>query len=161
MNKSTKTAVKVLFWGYIIIMLWLLFGQRMPYLTLHDYKEQLRSNLNLVPFFTIRHYLRLIEMSPNFALIRHAFINLLGNIVMFIPLGLLLPAVWKASRKTLIFIPAVVGSVCLVEAVQLFTLLGSCDVDDLIFNVIGALLGFILFKIAYTLYSKHKKDTAG
>ena len=28
-------------------------------------------------------------------------------------------------------------------------------------TVIGALLGFILFKIAYNLYSKHKKDTAG
>ena len=33
-----------------------------------------------------------------------------------------------------------------VEIIQLFTLLGSCDVDDLILNILGVFIGFIIFK---------------
>jgi glycopeptide antibiotics resistance protein len=78
---------------------------------------------------------------------RHAFINLAGNVAMFVPLGYLLPA---ASEKKPTFFRTVLsaaGLIVTVEVLQLFTLLGSCDVDDLILNMIGVVLGFILWKL--------------
>lgn len=39
------------------------------------------------------------------------------------------------------------GIIVAVELLQLFTLLGSCDIDDLILNMIGAFLGYGLFRM--------------
>ena len=43
------------------------------------------------------------------------------------------------------------GLLALVEVTQLFTLLGSGDVDDLILNLLGVLLGYALFRLAARL----------
>ena len=78
---------------------------------------------------------------------RHAFINLAGNVVMFLPLGALLPAANGKLRKFFRTFFLGLGLIVAVEVLQLFTLLGSCDVDDLILNLIGVTLGFILWKL--------------
>jgi VanZ family protein len=55
----------------------------------------------------------------------------------------------KKTRNYLIFILYIIITITLVEVVQLFTLLGSCDIDDLIFNTIGASIGYLIFLIIY------------
>lgn len=140
---------KILFYIYIIAMLWLLFGQRLVALNIYNYSEQIKSNTNLISFITIERYLLLIQNTSNIYLVKHAIINLLGNIVMFIPLGFFLPIIIKNTRKYIIFLLYVIVSITTVEVVQLFTLLGSCDIDDLIFNTIGASIGYLIFIIVY------------
>ena len=73
-----------------------------------------------------------------------AVINLGGNIIMFIPLGFLLPKVFRklSSLPRILLITA--GIITAVELIQLFTLVGSCDIDDLILNVLGAALGYLI-----------------
>ena len=69
--------------------------------------------------------------------------------VMFVPLGWLLPAVWERLRaffKTF-FLSAVL--ICAVEAIQYVTTLGSCDVDDLILNLLGITLGYALWRLTH------------
>ena len=78
---------------------------------------------------------------------RAAAINLAGNVAAFIPAGLFLPGLWKRQRNFGIFVLTVLGAVSLIELAQLFTCLGSCDVDDLILNLAGAALGFGLFAL--------------
>ena len=61
---------------------------------------------------------------------------------------LLLGAASKRLRHRSPVVRAIAGSTIItaVELTQLFTLLGSCDIDDLILNVVGAAVGYGLFK---------------
>lgn len=131
---------------YGILMLWLLFGQRMGTGPSEGYLEQLAGNLNLVPFKTIYEYLRMSGSDAGISLVRHAFINLAGNVVMFVPPGFFLPLFWPRLRTFGRFLPCVIKVVLMIEAIQLFTLLGVCDIDDLILNVSGAAAGYMLFR---------------
>lgn len=145
MDQRRNRIWPVLFGLYSALMLWLLFD-RPGYLPGIPYWEQLRANLNLVPFRTIRLYIRLLTRIPDSRYIPHAIINLLGNVVMFIPLGLLLPRVFKKLNKFLRVMLATALIVTAVELLQLFTLVGSLDIDDLLLNLLGAALGYWLHR---------------
>ena len=67
------------------------------------------------------------------------------NILMFLPLGLLL-AIWERQNHFPVYLLTVALSVCLLEAAQYLTRLGSADVDDLLLNLLGASLGFLIWK---------------
>ena len=129
-----------LFMIYGALMLWLVFD-RPGYNPGIPYWEQVTQQLNLIPFQTLWLFAGLLD-SPHPEYVRAAIINLVGNIVMFIPLGFLLPRVFPkcASLLRVLMITAVIITV--VEILQLFTLVGSCDIDDLILNILGSGLGF-------------------
>lgn len=136
-----------LFVLYCIVMLWLLFDRPSDMTAGLPYKELLRLNTNLVPFFTIRNYLYVIVHRSNDSVLLHCIINLLGNVLLFIPAGLLIPKLWQKQRNFFRFFFTCAGAIFLVETVQLFTLLGSFDVDDVILNLLGMTLGFILYHL--------------
>lgn len=73
-------------------------------------------------------------------------INLVGNVVMFIPFGYLIPAVfssrWSFSKFLLLFTALII----LLETAQMLLRVGTGDVDDLFLNVIGGLLGFGIYR---------------
>ena len=137
---NRKTITKILFILYCIVMLWLLFGQRIGRSNDLPYITQLKDNLNLIPFKTICRYF--VNMS-NQSFLFEAVKNLAGNIILFIPLGMI-PQIWKSQQRfTRYFLTVAVVIIC-VEVTQLFTLLGACDIDDLILNLLGATAGFFL-----------------
>ena len=157
-----KIAAATAFGGYCALMIWLLFGQRMGVSSGGTYWEQLQWNTNLVPFRTVMEFIITAASSSNPYLARHAVINLLGNIVMFIPLGFFLPCIWDNLQKFRRCIFCVVGVIVLIELIQLFTLLGSCDIDDLILNVVGAAAGYWLFMgLHFLIRSKGNRTTDG
>ena len=78
------------------------------------------------------------------------------NILMFMPLGFLLPLIWKSNRQvSKVFGTSVVFSL-LIEFFQLFNLRVT-DVDDLMMNTLGGMIGFVIRKIGENLW-KNKKD---
>ena len=133
---------------YCFVMLWLLFGQR---ISADSQQAQMLVNWNFTPLKTIRLYLNILSKSKNTDLIVHAFINLAGNVVMFIPLGFLLPYIYKKCRKFWLCMLTVLCIMAAVEAVQYLTCLGSCDVDDLLLNLPGAVIGFVIWKSSKTI----------
>lgn len=142
-KNSRSPATRALFLLYCVAMFWLLFGQRIGEPT---YLAKIRMNINLTPMRTIRQYLHLLH-DPRYTW--HAFVNLFGNVLMFIPLGYLLPKIWVRYRKffRLIFYAFLV--LIAVEVTQYFTMLGSLDVDDIILNLAGVIIGYfawLLFK---------------
>ena len=147
MKKTSRNPFwRFCFLVYCALMLWLLF-HRDRYAIAEDYWQQVRLNINLTPFHTVKLYLHLLKNTNSAYLLRHAFVNLLGNIGMFIPLGFFLPRLYPKLRalwKTLLSSCLII---CVVEVLQLFTLLGSCDVDDLILNLIGVAMGYSLFRL--------------
>jgi len=135
---------KLLFLLYAGIMLWLLFFQRIGRISPVSYREALTLNLNPIPFRSIVSMIRLIINRPSLRFF--ALRNLFGNIILFIPLGYFLPAVLPRFSVFWRFILLLAGIILAVEGIQFFTLLGSCDVDDLILNLLGGSIGFLLFR---------------
>ena len=154
----SQDAAAMLLGLYGAIMFYLLFIRGRHAVEGVPYWQQVLANYNLTPFHTVGNYWHILT-NPEYYLekwgassiyrqqARHAFINLVGNVVMFVPLGALLPMAAPKKRR---FFPTLLtsGSLILaVEILQLFTLLGSCDVDDLILNLIGVVSGFLLWKL--------------
>ena len=146
-----RTIEKWVFALYALGMLVLLFHREVPE-NPGSYLEQLSHHVNLSPLRTIRLYWGLLS-HPRPPLVRLAAINLAGNIVLFIPLGYLLRAVFPRLRKPLRALSVCAAIICLVELGQMVTLRGTCDVDDLILNLIGAALGCGLYSLTVP---KHK-----
>ena len=132
-----------LFLLYSAIMLWMLFD-RDRFDPAQSYQAQLLSHLNLIPFRTNWTYIQLLIGQSTHQQLRHAVICLFGNILTFIPLGFFLPYLWNRLRplpRTLLTGGTIV--IC-IELTQLFTLTGTCDIDDLILNLLGIALGHAL-----------------
>ena len=75
-----------------------------------------------------------------------SILNLLSNIFLFSPIGFFVPLINERyiSLKKIILIG--VSTSCVVEVIQLF--IGrSCDIDDVILNTCGVVIGFIIFKV--------------
>ena len=134
-----------LFLGYGAIMLWLLFD-RPGYDPAAPYWDQVTAQLNLIPFRTLRLFADLLNSGVR-SHITIAVINLGGNIFLFIPIGYFLPRLWPSLRNFLFFLLTCTLAIVLVELLQLVTLLGSLDIDDLILNLFGMLLGYLFFII--------------
>lgn len=144
-----KALLKTAFALYGVLMIWLLFGQRVEWFEAGNYFEQIKQNISLVPFATIRIFIRNLSESENTDVIRHAIINLAGNVAMFVPLGFFIPAVSEKLRAFWRTLEVSFLCIVTVEILQLFLLLGSCDTDDLILNIIGVTVGYLIFKIIW------------
>ena len=142
---------RFLFVVYCGVMLWLLFGRSRGWVPGLTYQEMLRQNVNLIPLATIRDYWNVVIYRTNDDYLVHCFINLAGNVLLFVPAGWLLPKVFPKLRNFFRFFAVCTGMIFLVEAVQLFTLLGSFDIDDLILNLGGMTLGFLVYHIGAAL----------
>ncbi|TFB22938.1 VanZ family protein [Filobacillus milosensis] len=96
---------------------------------------------NFVPFDTIYFYLFEAEVHINTIIS-----NLAGNIIGFIPFGILVPLVFNSFRNLK---KTVLAAFCLsftYECLQFLFVIGSFDVDDLILNTLGGLIGYLLVK---------------
>lgn len=154
MNKAKRRVLKTAFVLYCILMVWLLFGQRAGSHAAGDYFEQLKQSINLIPFRTVQIFVQTLSVSENSQAIRHSIINLAGNIVMFVPLGFFIPSISEKFRTFGMTMLCAGLCIVFIEVLQLFSLLGSCDIDDLILNLIGIAAG-------YCLYRAFRKITGG
>ncbi len=71
-------------------------------------------------------------------------VNFFGNLGIFLPIGFLLPLAWKAKRPALrvaIFSMLLSASV---EALQFCSGRRVADVDDVILNTLGGLVGYLI-----------------
>lgn len=75
----------------------------------------------------------------------HAFF--IENILMFIPFGILIPVVFPKMRGFIQCAAVAFMSSVLLEAMQFITERGFCEVDDVVTNTVGAMIGYILYKI--------------
>ncbi len=137
---------KVLFVLYIFFLVYFLFLAEWYGRT--GTVEEYRYNLEL--FREIRRFITYREQLGMFAV----FANLLGNILIFVPYGFFISmaAERRGFFKTLFFSFGL--SLC-VELVQLATRVGSFDVDDILLNTIGGILGYILFAICNVIRRRY------
>ena len=152
-SQDSTPLLRFLFVVYVALLLWLLFDRPVARDSAMDYAEIMRGNMNLVPFHTIGNYWKVVTRWEFNSLFRHCVINLGGNIFLFIPIGYFLPRLWPFLRNFFSFLLTCTLTITLVELLQLVTLLGSLDIDDLILNLFGMILGYLCF----TLFENNKK----
>ncbi len=104
--------------------------------------------VNLEPFHTIRNFIRHYRRTGSLS----SLFNLLGNVVILIPLGVLLPVMFRPMRHFWLFLP-LAALVCVgVEYLQWLTATGIADVDDSILNFIGAAGGYFMTRLCQIIY---------
>ncbi|MEN8239537.1 MAG: VanZ family protein [Actinomycetota bacterium] len=112
--------------------------------------------VSLVPFATISDLLSLIADSPFQAYMRQLY----GNLILLAPLGFLLPVLHPRFRRLRDTTVAVLAASLAIELSQLAISLAirfpyrAFDVDDLILNTIGGVLGWAVWRITLGLLAK-------
>ena len=98
--------------------------------------------LQLNPLQSITYFLRY-----NHVFSETFMVNIVGNILVFIPFGGLGLLVKKLNNLPLLFFIFICG-ICLIELAQYYTARGTADIDDVFLNTFGMLIGYSLLKIA-------------
>ena len=70
-----------------------------------------------------------------------------SKIVPFIPFGFFLPMVYSGMASLRKSLTVILGFLLVMELLQFFTRLGSFDVDNIILNVTGGFLGYLIYSL--------------
>lgn len=77
--------------------------------------------------------------------VSHAYF--IENILMYVPFGVLMPLCFRKMKKLWICVPIAWFSSVLLELTQLFTQRGYCQLDDVVTNTLGALIGWLIWYV--------------
>ncbi|HEY5560953.1 MAG TPA: VanZ family protein [Clostridiaceae bacterium] len=148
--KIMKYLLIVIFIFYNILLVSVLFrnGYRQFRATsVINLIEELKWKFNYIPFKTIKNYIQ----AYNNGYMGKSIIaeNLLGNTLLFAPMGILLTCLFPSLHKFIKFIVVMLIVLISVELGQLLTGLGSCDIDDIILNLSGAILFYGVWNIRF------------
>ena len=161
MYHSKKNSKKALIWAlfgiYCVAVFIMLFMRKRFDIGL-PYWEQVKMSINLVPFRTIYGSVYIIVHRTNPYLIPHEIISLLGTFALFMPFGYFIPRLFGRYRVFVKFILLTFAVLLAIEILQVLTLRGSFDVDDILLNLAGAVIGFFIEGI---VTSKNRRDAAG
>lgn len=129
--------------GWLLLYLYIVLLSYFLFFSEHYGRNHSMSSYryNLVLLKEIR---RFIEYREQIGFVDF-FVNIIGNVLAFAPFGFLLPLMDKKYRKAIIVILlSMLFSLC-VEVVQLLLKVGIFDVDDILLNTIGGMLGYLFY----------------
>lgn len=141
-RNNGSVTIKIIWWTYIILLVLIVIfkfhGSLADLIRRMQFATQV--GYNLVPFTTIQSQLETFGSGVS-------RLNLIGNIVPFIPFGILLPAAYPRMRRFISFFLTAILFELGVESLQYLTKLGSFDVDDIILNMVGIIFGYLIYRI--------------
>ncbi|OPD60219.1 VanZ family protein [Bacillus anthracis] len=150
MQSSTQKYVQWIGWGlflpYSFVLLFKLllgrsafyFGNLTYFFETGDWHSIHGGLINLVPFRSTIRYLTEFD-SYNIDIV---LMNTLGNVIIFIPFGFLLPLLFKQINNVKMASKIFIKFILLIESLQLLTFTGVFDIDDIMLNMLGALIGY-------------------
>lgn len=95
----------------------------------------LKSTINYLSGFDTTHLLDPYNIDI-------VLMNTLGNVIIFIPFGFLLPLLFKQINNVKMASKIFIKFILLIESLQLLTFTGVFDIDDIMLNMLGALIGY-------------------
>ncbi|MCM1989142.1 VanZ family protein [Oceanirhabdus seepicola] len=132
-NPVFKISTKIIFFIYLFYLFYLVF------LSSYYGRGVVHRNYNLTPFKTISEFL---FFSNN---MRAILRNIDGNIAAFVPMGFLLPLAFSKMNKYHKVFAAIITATLFIEISQFIFGVGTCDVDDVILNFVGGIIGYKLY----------------
>lgn len=143
----SKKTIQIVFILYIAFLLYLTIFSRHMYVfdlskdrILYFYQHV----PNWQPFDSITLYMNVSDK-------KEFIYNVIGNIALFIPITFLSGFIFKHSYTSLLIAFGLTWSI---EISQLILICGSFDIDDILLNLLGAFIGFLLFHITKPIISK-------
>ena len=133
---------------YVFFMLDLFFR----FDRIFDMNRMIIRSYNLIPFKTIWEY----ATGSEHALKAFAAGNIFGNIIVFIPYGLYLQVIkkHKAFIKSLLIVLITTAAI---ELIQFTFGLGALDIDDVLLNCVGGIIGILGYKFLLKLLKKENR----
>ena len=107
-----------------------------------------KMNTNIIPFQSTYNYIAGVQ-NYNLNIIIE---NTLGNIAIFILLGILLAMLFRRFNTIGKVVMAGFILTVSIELTQFFLQIGRFDIDDIILNTAGAILGFTIYKISFKTF---------
>lgn len=131
------------------IVLFLIYFTGLLYVTLFTRLGSFYSGVEVMPFDDLQ---RAIDIG-DVTLVKH----MLLNIVLFIPFGYLIPSMnpTKLRKWSIAMLGGLIVST-LIEGAQLTVHLGECDIDDIIANTFGSVIGYILVRFVWRVNKNWK-----
>lgn len=157
MKPAYRTIAALLFvlYGFVLLKVTLFrtsvtlfdveFGENNGYITSLATAWQ---RANFIPFHSVWYYL-ISQQEP----IEVGLVNVFGNILLFIPFGVLLPLVWRKARRFGNTVGIIAGTSLLFEVLQMLLAIGNFDIDDVLLNTVGGMLGYALFALGVRISS--------
>lgn len=153
-NRISTVILWIVFVTYLLVLFYLLFLAE----TMGRGSVGREYHYNLVPFQEIRRYWNILgKYEIGCTIWKISVMNLFGNILAFMPLGYFLPKlISKCKNGFLTVLVCMEVSLC-VELLQLALKLGCCDIDDLLLNTFGGLLGYLVYLLIHAISIKSAK----
>jgi len=107
----------------------------------------MKHSFNIIPFDTIQLFIN--GYIKGFVSFKNFSINIFGNLCALMPYGMFIPLMFNKINKYYKFLILMILLVVVIELLQFLTLSGSCDIDDLILNVLGASIIYFICKIRF------------
>ena len=157
-NKKTNIVREIILFIFFVYFLFLLLltifkGGRIEFSNQFNsfmYREHgLLGIINIVP---IKENINTFMHSETG--MRNSLRNLIGNILVFMPLGFFIPLLFDKFNNLKKVLKVGCLSSLAIELSQLFVGSNVCDIDDVIYNTLGALAGFICYKTFETIIKK-------
>lgn len=148
-GKRRMTAILLFVVYFAVLFYFLFFSERMG----RNFSER-EYHYNLVPFKEISRFLTYRESLG----MKAVLLNVVGNVIAFVPFGIFLPIFSIRCRKIWLTIYYSFELSLLVELLQLVTRVGSFDVDDLILNTLGGMIGFLLYLLGRQIYRGDERE---
>ncbi|WP_236344257.1 VanZ family protein [Paenibacillus plantiphilus] len=135
--KPLVAIITILYTGLLIYWMFIGFGRSQVSMDVYQY--------NVIPFETLKMY---FLHADHFSL-RNWLVNVVGNVAVFVPFGVALPYLLriKLVRFTMMFISVLF----MLELLQLLLHRGSFDIDDVLLNTIGAIIGYMIYRLGALL----------
>ena len=148
-RKTVHFSFFTLFVFYCAILLGALIISRVDFQTFAQtkaaYWNNIDLNTNFNPLETVRLYINAIKY--DYIGMEIPLSNLVGNAMLFMPMAVFLPCLFRPMRRFWLFFLTMTLVLVTVEALQLLLACGSCDVDDVLLNLVGTLIVFAILKI--------------
>jgi glycopeptide antibiotics resistance protein len=150
--KEKREIVLALFWLYMFGLLFFTFegNYDTPSAMISSAVQKIQAGqgINLIPFATIKLFFADFKLDD-------FLVNIVANVVMFIPWGFGLPLLYKRMQRSIATLPAVLGLTAFIETFQLF-ICRNVDIDDVILNFLGGAIGYVIYVIVLRKYEKQK-----
>ena len=129
--------INIFFVYFLVVVSYTIFKMGWIEINFDDY-----GYANLVP---LKETIKMFK--GNGSGVRRGLYNVVGNILLFVPFGFLIPLLFDRYNNILkVTFYGLIASLA-IEVIQYFTAMNITDIDDVIFNTFGAVVGIICYKI--------------
>lgn len=141
---------RIIMIGWIVFYIYILLLSYFLFFSERYGRDLITQQYNLHLFKEIKRFIKYREQIGSEGFI----VNICGNVIAFMPYGFLLPLLNRAYRKFYLIVILSILFSLIIETAQLLLKVGVFDVDDILMNSLGGVLGYVVFVITHSIYKR-------